>query len=213
MACIRYDHQSGLRLFDGAFFQVRGKTVLGYFSNQARQSKIRSSRHPGYHNSDWSDRVFPEYLAGQFAIQRPTGIAGDVDPSTANVGSPVQPAGALALGAIASILCYIAIIMKNRLGYDDSLDAFGVHGIGGIVGAIFLVFFMRGNHSAGEVVSQLGVQALAVGIAIVYAALGTLVLVFLIDKVIGLRTSEKSEMQGLDASYHGEHGYGMLNLG
>ena len=125
----------------------------------------------------------------------------------------VPPAGALALGAIAAILCYVAIMMKNRLRYDDSLDAFGVHGIGGIVGAIFLVFFMRGNHSAGEVVSQLGVQALAVGMAIVYAALGTLILVFLIDKFIGLRTSEKSEMQGLDASYHGEHGYGMLNLG
>jgi len=125
----------------------------------------------------------------------------------------VQPAGALALGAIAATLCYLTISMKNKIGYDDSLDAFGVHGIGGIVGAIFLVFFMRGDHSASDVISQLGVQSLAVGIAIAYAAAGTLVLVFLIDKTIGLRSGEKPEMQGMDASYHGEHGYGMLNLG
>jgi len=125
----------------------------------------------------------------------------------------VQPAGALALGAIAAIFCYSAIIMKNKLGYDDSLDAFGVHGIGGIIGAIFLVFFMRGSHTFSGVMDQLGVQALAVGIAIVYAALGTLILVFLIDKIVGLRSKEKDEMRGLDSAYHGEHGYGMLNLG
>ena len=125
----------------------------------------------------------------------------------------VQPAGALALGAIAATLCYMAIIMKNRLGYDDSLDAFGVHGIGGIVGAIFLVFFMRGDHTFNGIMDQLGVQAFAVGIAIAYAAIGTLILVFLIDKIIGFRSKEKDEMRGLDSSYHGEHGYGLLNLG
>ncbi|MBN1118031.1 MAG: ammonium transporter [Bacteroidales bacterium] len=125
----------------------------------------------------------------------------------------VQPAGAIALGAIASIVCYMAIIMKNKLGYDDSLDAFGVHGVGGIVGAIFLVFFMRGEHSFSEVMSQLGVQALAVGIAIVYAAVMTLILVVVINKTVGLRSNERDEMKGMDSSYHGEHGYGMLNLG
>ena len=124
----------------------------------------------------------------------------------------VQPAGALALGAIASILCYMALVMKNRLGYDDSLDAFGIHGIGGIVGAIFLTFFMRGSHTATEVFSQLGVQALAVVIAIAYAAVLTLILVWIVNKLVGLRSSEKSEMHGMDSSYHGEHGYGMLNL-
>ncbi len=124
----------------------------------------------------------------------------------------VQPYGAMALGAIASIICYMAILLKNKLGYDDSLDAFGVHGIGGIVGALFLVFFMRGEHSIGEIFSQFGIQALAVGIAIVYAAVFTLILVIIINKTVGLRSSEKNEMQGMDASYHGEHGYGMLNL-
>jgi len=132
----------------------------------------------------------------------------------------VQPAGALALGVIASSLCYVAIGLKNKLGYDDSLDAFGVHGIGGIVGAIMLTFFIRDSwmeEAAGMVEGgwtmwqQLGVQVAAVLIAIVYAAVVTLILVWIIQKTIGLRTNPENEMQGMDASYHGEHGYGMLN--
>ena len=133
----------------------------------------------------------------------------------------VQPYGALALGAIAAILCYIAILTKNKLGYDDSLDAFGIHGVGGIVGAIILSFFIRKswmNEAASlaeggtwTVFQQLGVQISAVLISIAYAAVVTLIIVILVDKIIGLRSPAKIEMQGLDASYHGEHGYGMLN--
>jgi Amt family ammonium transporter len=125
----------------------------------------------------------------------------------------VQPAGALALGVIASFFCYSAIMIKNKLGYDDSLDAFGVHGIGGIVGAIILVFFMRGDHTFAQIFAQLKIQALAVGISIAYAAAMTFILVVVVNKVIGLRSSEKEEMRGMDSSYHGEHGYGMINLG
>lgn len=125
----------------------------------------------------------------------------------------VTPAGAMALGALASMVCYSAILYKDKKGYDDSLDAFGVHGIGGIVGAIFLVFFMRGEQSMAETMSLLGIQALAVGIAIVYAAVVTIILVIIVDKTIGLRSSDKAEMSGMDKSDHGEHGYGMLNLG
>lgn len=124
----------------------------------------------------------------------------------------VQPSGALALGAIASFVCYSAIMMKNKLGYDDSLDAFGVHGVGGIVGAVFLVFFMRGNHTGAEIMSQLGIQALAVAIAAVYAAAVTIILVVLVDKTIGLKSGKQAEIMGLDSAYHGEHGYGLLNL-
>ena len=133
----------------------------------------------------------------------------------------VQPYGALALGAIAAILCYIAILIKNKLDYDDSLDAFGIHGVGGIVGAIILSFFIRKswmNEAASlaeggtwTVFQQLGVQISAVLISIAYAAVVTLIIVILVDKIIGLRSPAKIEMQGLDASYHGEHGYGMLN--
>jgi Amt family ammonium transporter len=132
----------------------------------------------------------------------------------------VKPVGAIALGAIAALLCYRAIMFKNKLGYDDSLDAFGIHGIGGMVGAIFLTFFIRdswmqdtaaavgGNWS---VMQQLGVQVVAVLIAIVYAAVVTLIILFIIDKIIGIRSSDEDEMAGLDHSQHGEHGYGMLN--
>ncbi|MFW6223237.1 MAG: ammonia channel protein, partial [Bacteroidota bacterium] len=132
----------------------------------------------------------------------------------------VQPAGALALGAIASIICYIGLILKNRMGYDDSLDAFGIHGIGGIVGAIMLTFFIRDSwmqeasnavEGSWGTLQQLGVQAAAVAIAIVYAAVITLILLVIIQKTIGLRSSDKNEMQGLDSAYHGEQGYGMLN--
>jgi Amt family ammonium transporter len=112
------------------------------------------------------------------------------------------------------------IILKNRLGYDDSLDAFGVHGIGGIIGAVFLTFFIRKSwmeEAAAAVggswttVQQLGVQVAAVLIAIAYAAIVTYILLIVVSKTAGLRSSETSEMAGLDSAYHGERGYGMLN--
>ena len=132
----------------------------------------------------------------------------------------VQPIGAMALGIIASAVCYMAIMAKNRLGYDDSLDAFGIHGVGGIVGALLLVFFIRpswmSDASAAighnwSVWNQFGVQALAVGIAIVYAAEMTLLIIYLVDKVFKFKSTETDEMAGLDRAYHGERGYGMLN--
>jgi Amt family ammonium transporter len=132
----------------------------------------------------------------------------------------VQPEGALVLGTAASIFCYIAILIKNKVGYDDSLDAFGVHGIGGMVGAILLTFFIRESwmktaaEAAGgswSVLQQLGVQVAAVSIAIVYAATVTLFLLIVINKIFGLRTKPMDEMAGLDHAYHGERGYGMLN--
>ncbi len=132
----------------------------------------------------------------------------------------VQPLGAIALGIIASILCYMGIMLKNKLGYDDSLDAFGVHGLGGIVGAIFLTFFIR--HSWMEdaaaaaggswtIWNQLGVQVAAVAIAIVYAAVVTILILFILNKCIKFRSPDEEEMMGLDQVYHGERGYGMLN--
>lgn len=132
----------------------------------------------------------------------------------------VMPGGALVLGAISAIICYFAIMMKNKLGYDDSLDAFGLHGVGGIVGALALTFFIRPSwmaeaaEAAGgswTIWQQFGVQATAVGIAIAYAAVLTLVLIFIIDKIFGLRSTDKEEMAGLDKSYHGERGYGLIN--
>ncbi|MFN8210701.1 MAG: ammonium transporter [Bacteroidales bacterium] len=132
----------------------------------------------------------------------------------------VQPYGAMILGVLASVICYMAIQVKNRLGYDDSLDAFGIHGVGGIVGALFLSFFIRPSWMAEAaaahggswtVWNQLGVQALAVGIAIAFAATMTFVILFLLNKVVKLKSNETDEMAGLDRAYHGERGYGMLN--
>lgn len=132
----------------------------------------------------------------------------------------VQPYGAMILGMLASLICYMAIQAKNRLGYDDSLDAFGIHGVGGIVGAIFLVFFIRpswmaetASASGGTwtVWNQLGVQSIAVGIAIVFAAGMTFLIIYLLNKVVKFKSTEDDEMAGLDRSYHGERGYGMLN--
>lgn len=132
----------------------------------------------------------------------------------------VQPWGAMSLGIIASLLCYMAIQLKNKLGYDDSLDAFGIHGVGGIAGALFLTFFIRkswmreaaaAHGGSWTVWNQLGIQALAVLIAILFAAGMTFIIIYLLDKVVKFRSTEDDEMAGLDRSYHGERGYGMLN--
>ncbi len=132
----------------------------------------------------------------------------------------VQPFGAMILGGIASFVCYSAIMIKNKLGYDDSLDAFGIHGVGGITGALLLVFFIRKSWMAEAaaasdgtwtLLNQLGIQALAVGIAIAYAAVMTFLLIWVLNKFVRFKASEEDEMAGLDRAYHGERGYGMLN--
>jgi len=132
----------------------------------------------------------------------------------------VQPFGAMMLGILSAAICYGGILVKNKVGYDDSLDAFGIHGIGAIVGAVLLVFFIRDSWmqeaalAAGgswTIWQQLGVQVLAVVIALVYAGVGTLIILWSINKVIPFRAPAEKEMQGLDSAYHGESGYGMLN--
>ncbi|MBN2698237.1 MAG: ammonium transporter [Bacteroidales bacterium] len=132
----------------------------------------------------------------------------------------VQPYGAMVLGVMASLICYLAIQAKNRLGYDDSLDAFGIHGMGGITGALFLTFFIRDswmaeasflNGSPWTVWNQLGVQALAVILAVAFSAVMTFLIIYIVNKIVRFKAGESEEMAGLDRSYHGERGYGMLN--
>jgi ammonium transporter, Amt family len=128
--------------------------------------------------------------------------------------------GAIALGALASCGCYFMITLKSRLGYDDTLDAFGVHGTGGVIGAIGLTFFIRdswwtdaGSKIAGwGLLNQLKVQATVVGWTILFVAVMTLLIGFLVEKIIGLRLSSSDEKEGLDHSIHGERGYGLNNL-
>ncbi|AAM71381.1 MAG TPA: ammonium transporter [Chlorobaculum sp.] len=159
-----------------------------------------------HHNKATSLGVASGILAGLVAITPAAGV--------------VQPSGAFALGAIAAIVCYLGLMLKSKLGYDDSLDAFGVHGVGGIVGALCLIFFIRPSWMADAAVKaggswtvwqQLGVQATAVGITVVYAAVVSLVILFIVEKTIGLRAKENDEMSGLDHSMHSEQGYGLIN--
>jgi len=135
----------------------------------------------------------------------------------------VGPMSALTIGLIAGVVCYIMVaVVKARLGYDDSLDAFGVHGVGGTIGALLTgVFatklvnpiFKNANGSAlpsgmmdGNF-HQIGNQLVAVVIAIVLAVVGTAIILKLVDLMIGLRVSAEHEVEGLDLTQHGEEGY------
>ena len=140
-----------------------------------------------------------------------SGILAGLVAITPAAGS-VTPAGAIVLGLIASLLCYGAIALKNRLGFDDSLDVFGIHGVAGMTGAILLTFFIRASERPESLMGQFGVQVLSVAITLVGAGVLTLVLLVVIDKTIGLRLGQADEMAGMDHSLHGEHGYGLLNL-
>ncbi len=121
----------------------------------------------------------------------------------------VSPMAAIAIGAIAGGVCYGAVLMKSRLGYDDALDAFGVHGIGGATGALLTGVFARaayGGNSGG--LELLGKQAIAIGAAGAWSAVVTFVLLKGIDRVVGLRVDQEIEHDGLDGALHGESAYG-----
>ena len=131
----------------------------------------------------------------------------------------VSPLGAVAIGFIASIVCYVAVQAKYKYGYDDSLDAFGVHGVGGLTGAILTgVFSLKrtfpgATDSVGEAgllegnPKQLGIQVLACVVSAVYAVAVTWVILKVIDKTLGLRVTLSDEREGLDTTQHGEEGY------
>ncbi|PZR09295.1 MAG: ammonia channel protein [Archangium gephyra] len=117
----------------------------------------------------------------------------------------IKPGAALLLGAISSIVCYGAVQLKTKLKYDDSLDAFGVHGVGGILGALLTGLLCFTPVEAG--LGQLGKQATGVAVALVFAGVGTFVLAKILGAIFGLRTSEQEERDGLDLHVHGERGY------
>jgi Amt family ammonium transporter len=135
----------------------------------------------------------------------------------------VTPISALWIGLTAGVFCYLmVVVVKSFFGYDDSLDAFGVHGAGGTIGALLTgifansainpIFgsgkatgFLEGNR--GQVFNQ------AVGVAVAWSLsiVGTLMILFVVDKLMGLRVSEEDERTGLDLSQHGEEGYEMVH--
>ena len=124
----------------------------------------------------------------------------------------VGPTGALAIGLAAGVGCFFASTkLKRALGYDDSLDCFGVHGVGGIIGAlltgIFAAASFGGSKADLDIGSQLGIQALGVGITVVYCAVATFIILKIVDVIVGLRINEEQETEGLDLTQHNERGY------
>jgi len=141
-------------------------------------------------------------VAGLVAITPASGTAG--------------PMGALVIGAAAGIGCFLASTkLKRALGYDDSLDAFGVHAIGGIIGALLTgVFAAASLGGAGlaegmTIGKQVAIQFKAILITIGYTAVATFIILKVLDLIIGLRVNEEEETQGLDLSLHDEKGYNL----
>ncbi len=157
--------------------------------------------------SEWVSHGKPSVLgiasgavAGLVAITPASGTAG--------------PMGAIAIGAIAGVGCFLASTkLKRALGYDDSLDAFGVHAVGGIIGAILTGVFAdaalggKGLAEGMTIASQVWVQAQGVIFTVVYTAIVSYIILKVLDLVMGLRVDEESETMGLDLSQHDERGY------
>ncbi|WP_339691408.1 ammonium transporter [uncultured Parasphingorhabdus sp.] len=132
-----------------------------------------------------------------------------VTPAAGNSG----PFGAIVLGAVASLVCYYAVsFLKPKLGYDDSLDAFGIHGIGGMVGAIgtgivYQPMFGGPGDGSTAMGAQVVTQIIGVLVTIGWAGIGTAIAMFVAKLVTGLRVSEEVEQEGLDLGEHGERAY------
>ncbi len=156
---------------------------------------------------EWLSRGKPSMLGGASGA-----IAGlvAITPACAFIG----PLGAIALGFVASIISFWAVTsLKNMLGYDDSLDVFGIHGVAGIIGAIGTgvlmapslggVGFPEGITMAGQVWTQI----VAVGVTVAWCGIISYILFKIVDLIFGLRVSEESEREGLDTTEHGERAY------
>jgi Amt family ammonium transporter len=126
----------------------------------------------------------------------------------------VSPISALVIGLMAGSVCYVALNVKGKLGYDDSLDAFGVHGIGGVLGVfatgLFAQTLINPGGSNGLFFGNIALaktQLIAILVTAAYSFVITVVLLKIIDRLVGLRVNEESEVNGLDISQHGESGY------
>ena len=137
----------------------------------------------------------------------------------------VKPMPALLIGFLAGVICYVAVAkVKQKLGYDDSLDAFGVHGVGGTLGALLTGVFatnavndaLKDANGAPKALglvdgngAQIVNQAIAVGMAIALAVVGTLIILKVCDVLLGVRVGAREEIDGLDLSLHGEEAYNL----
>ncbi|MQY12231.1 Ammonia channel [Streptomyces sp. RB5] len=135
-------------------------------------------------------------------------------------GGSCSPLGALAIGAVAGVLCALAVGLKYRFGYDDSLDVVGVHLVGGVVGSLLVGLFATGGVQSdakglfyGGGLDQLGKQAAGVGATLAYSLVASAVLALIIDKTIGMRVDEDVEVAGIDQAEHAETGYDYSGVG
>jgi Amt family ammonium transporter len=130
----------------------------------------------------------------------------------------VTPLAAIVIGAVAGVLCYSAVMMKSRFGYDDSLDVVGVHGVGGIWGALATgVFASRAINPAGADGWLRGnwalmqSQIIAVVVTVAFAAIGTAIILSILKAVSSLRVTKDEERMGLDLSQHSESAYALTS--
>jgi Amt family ammonium transporter len=156
---------------------------------------------------EWFKHGKPSALG--FATGAIAGLAA-ITPAAGVVG----PIGALAIGISAGVICFLAsTTLKSKLGYDDSLDVFGVHGVGGFIGTVLAGVFgaaiLGGNQEGLAIGSQVSIQLTAALITAIWAAVATFVLLKITDAMVGLRVSEESESTGLDLSLHEESGYNL----
>ena len=135
-----------------------------------------------------------------------------ITPASGSVG----PIGALAIGLVSGVVCFWgATSLKAKLGYDDSLDAFGVHGIGGIVGALLTGIFVAkslGGNGLAEgmtIVTQVWAQLLSIIITVAWSGILSFIILKIVDATVGLRVEEDDERMGLDLSQHNERGYNL----
>ncbi|MBI5571005.1 MAG: ammonium transporter [Desulfomonile tiedjei] len=126
----------------------------------------------------------------------------------------VGPVSSVIIGAVAGVVCYLAVLLKGPLGYDDSLDVVGVHGVGGTWGAIATGLFACAAVGGKDGLffgnaGQLWTQVVAVAATILYSLVVTLIILYLIKAIMGLRVNEEDELVGVDTSTHGESGYNL----
>ncbi len=139
-------------------------------------------------------------------MRRPGAVAGlvAITPACAFL----HPIWAIVLGVIAGALCALAVDLKFKLGFDDSLDVVGIHLVGGLVGTLYLGFFANGTGLiwSGDP-TQLAVQAIAALSVMVYSFVLAFIIGFIIEKTIGFRVKNEDEVAGIDLVVHGEEGY------
>jgi Amt family ammonium transporter len=136
-------------------------------------------------------------------------------------GGAVSPLGAIAVGAIAGVLCAMAVGLKYKFGYDDSLDVVGVHLVGGIAGSLLIGFFATGGGQSDATgvfygdhsFDQLWKQCAGVGGVLAYSLIASAILAFLIDRTMGMRVSEDDEVAGIDQVEHAETAYDFSGAG